>query len=172
MASEGELFERLLLGYIGAFTRDLAKFPEDKWDWTPDLAAPTARMIATHVWQWLVCDRQHLEEPDVTKHRLVPEPPTEPKAMISLIETERENWERLLSRLIPGRLDDPVRQFGDTDGNVRGFVGHMLQNTIYKCGQLSVLYFALGLDGKGPYEAPLPNAIYEEVWAVANGSGS
>ena len=49
--------------------------------------------------------------------------------------------------------------------NTRGFVCHMIQNVIYKHGQFSTIFFALGLDGDGPYEAPFPNAIYKEVWA-------
>lgn len=31
---------------------------------------------------------------------------------------------------------------------------------IYKHGQLSTLFFALGLDGEEPYTAPFPNDVY------------
>ena len=50
--------------------------------------------------------------------------------------------------------------------NVRWFVGHMVQNTIYKHGQFSTIFFAQGLDGDGPYEAPFPNPIYAEVLGI------
>jgi hypothetical protein len=42
----------------------------------------------------------------------------------------------------------------------------MIQNCIYKNGQLATIYFALGLDGTEPYEAPFPNPIYEQAWAA------
>jgi hypothetical protein len=35
-----------------------------------------------------------------------------------------------------------------------------------KNGQLSTLYFALGLDGDAPYAAPFPNPIYAELHAA------
>jgi hypothetical protein len=43
----------------------------------------------------------------------------------------------------------------------------MIQNTIYKHGQFSTLYFALGLDGTEPYSAPFPNPIYAEIFGPA-----
>ena len=46
---------------------------------------------------------------------------------------------------------------------MRGFVDHMIQNAIYKRGQFATLYFALGMDGIEPYDAPWPNPIYAEV---------
>jgi hypothetical protein len=47
---------------------------------------------------------------------------------------------------------------------VRGFVCHMVQNTIYKNGQFMTLFYALGLDGTEPYDAPFPNPIYEQCF--------
>ena len=44
--------------------------------------------------------------------------------------------------------------------SVKGFVGHITQHCIYKNGQLATLYFALGLDGDAPYDAPFPNTFY------------
>ncbi len=41
--------------------------------------------------------------------------------------------------------------------------GHMLQNCIYKHGQFSALYFALGLDSDAPYDALFPNPIYQKL---------
>ena len=50
---------------------------------------------------------------------------------------------------------------------MRGFVCHMIQNTIYKHGQFATIYFALGLDGTEPYNAPFPNPIYEQRFGPA-----
>lgn len=37
---------------------------------------------------------------------------------------------------------------------------NMILNSIYKNGQVSMIYFALGLDGTEPYSAPFPDSIY------------
>ncbi len=71
------------------------RFPGDKWDWTFAPPAPTPRILATHAWQWLICDRQHIEEPDAAKHS--PRSRTARRlrrsfAMRWLEETER--WQR------------------------------------------------------------------------------
>lgn len=164
MKTENELYERTLCGHLGQMAHFLKLLPEDKWDWTPDVAAPTPRILAAHAYQWLVCDRYHIENPDVSTHPPVPEPQSDPAAMVAALEEETESWRRLIQNLTPERLDAPVRQFGvGNEGNVRGFVGHMIQNAIYKNGQLSTLCFALGLDGTEPYDAPFPNPIYAEV---------
>ncbi len=165
MKTENELYERVLCGHLRHMARYLKDLPDDKWDWTPDVAAPTARILAAHAYQWLVCDRYHIENPDVSTHLPVPEPQGDPTAMIAALEDETERWRLLIRGLTPERLDTPLRQFGlaDGEGNVRGFVGHMIQNAIYKNGQFSTLYFALGLDGTDPYDAPWPNPIYEEL---------
>lgn len=167
MANENVLYERVLCGHMESMIRGLKKLPEDKWDWSPDVAAPTPRILALHAWQWLICDRYHIEDPDVDQHRPVPDPPETTEALIAAMEEENENWRRLLLGLTPEKLEEPRRQFGEGGpGNVRGFVGHMIQNVIYKNGQFTTLFFALGLDGKEPYDAPWPNPIYEEVRAA------
>jgi hypothetical protein len=169
--TELELYEMLLMMYLKGFVYWLRKMPPDKWDWTPDQAAPTARIVAVHAWQWLICDRQHIIEPDARQHTPVPEPPDDPEAFCVAFDAETENWRQLLRGLTPEELDSPRRQFNlpDSKMNVRGFIGHILQNTIYKNGQFTTLYFALGLDGTEPYDAPFPNPIYEEVvWSKAD----
>ena len=40
--------------------------------------------------------------------------------------------------------------------NVRGFLCHMVQNCLYKHGQFSTLYFALGLERRFALYAPFP----------------
>jgi hypothetical protein len=154
---------RLLCGHLRSMVSRMRQVPEDLWDWTPDPAAPTTRLLAAHAWQWLVCDRQHIMEPDVTKHRFVPVPPTDPHAMCDAIDVEIENWREMLSQLSPEDLAQPRSQFNKGDLNVAWFISHSLRNCIYKLGQFSTLYFALGLDGTDPYEAPFPNRFYEPL---------
>ena len=67
--------------------------------------------------------------------------------------------------LTPEQMDAPRSQFNAFGMNVRGFVLHIIQNTIYKHGQFATLYFALGLDGTEPYDAPFPNPIYARLRA-------
>jgi hypothetical protein len=156
-----DLCSQLLCGHLSAMCRRLRQLPEDKWDWTPDAAAPTARILAAHIWQWLICDRQHIVEPDATKHAPVPEPPRDPNLMCDALEVEIQKWKVLLAGLSLDDLAQPRGQFNQGELNVEWLVGHMLQNCIYKHGQFATLYFALGLDGTAPYDAPFPNTFYE-----------
>ena len=165
MNAENRAYASLLGDHLYAIVQRLRRIPIDKWDWTPDVAAPTARILAVHAWQWLVCDRQHIREPDALKHDRVPEPPADPAAMCNVLEEEAARWEQMILALTPEELAAPRRQFNDYDCDVRWFVCHMIQNVIYKSGQLATLYFALGLDGTGPYTAPFPNMDYEALQA-------
>lgn len=173
MSKETEAYAQLLISHLRGMVRSLRRIPEDKWDWTPDVAAPTPRILATHAWQWLQCDRQHINEPDAMKHTDVLEPPRDPQAMCDAFEEEINTWKDLILSLTPEQLDEDRYQFnGEWNLTVRGFVCHMIQNCIYKNGQLSTLYFALGLDGTDPYDAPFPNPIYAEMRAGwPNGTG-
>jgi len=166
MSKENEAYAGLLCGHLQGFTHRLRQMSPEHWDWTPDVAAPTARTLATHTWQWLNCDRQHINEPDASLHPHVPEPPEDPQAMCDALEEETKNWHTLIMGLTPEQLDSPRHQFNIEQAamTVRGFICHMIQNTIYKHGQFSTLYFALGYDGKEPYTAPFPNPIYDEVF--------
>jgi hypothetical protein len=164
--NEMELYEMILCDHLRGFVARLRLLPADRWDWTPDPAAPTPRTLAVHTWQWLQCDRQHIGEPDASMHTRIPDAPSEPAAMCDALAAETEEWSRLLQSLTPDALDRPGRQFNIPNSrlNVRGFIGHIIQNTIYKHGQFSELFFALGLDGTEPYAAPFPNPIYAEVF--------
>ncbi len=153
----------MLRMHIRGMTARLRQIPEDKWDWTFAPPAPTPRILAIHTWQWLICDRRHIEETDALKHARIPEPPSDPAALCDALDAEMDCWAEMLTRLTPEDLDAPRRQFNDYPMPVRGFIGHIVQNTIYKSGQLSTLYFALGLDGDAPYDAPFPNPIYEKL---------
>ena len=166
--NEIELYEMILCGHLRNFVSRLRMLPHDRWDWTPDPAAPTPRTLAVHTWQWLQCDRQHIGEPDASKHARIPEPPSDPEAMCDALAAETDEWSRLLGSLTAADLDRPGKQFNLADNtlNVRGFIGHMIQNSIYKHGQFSEMFFALGLDGTEPYTAPFPNPIYAEVFGA------
>jgi hypothetical protein len=164
--NEMEAYEELLCGHLQGFVARLRQLSPEQWDWTPDQAAPTPRTLAVHAWQWLICDRQHIGEPDASKHPRVPESPTDTNALCDALAEETENWRRLLRSLTPDQLQRKSFQFNYPDAhmNVRGFICHMVQNVIYKHGQFSELYFALGLDGTEPYTAPFPNPIYAETF--------
>jgi hypothetical protein len=156
----------ILRMHVRGMSARLRQIPEDKWDWTFAPPAPTPRVLASHTWQWLICDRQHIEELDALKHALVPEPPSSPANVCDALDAEMSRWEALLPRLTPEDLDAPRHQFNDYPMTVRTFIGHIVQNSIYKSGQLATLYFALGLDGDAPYAAPFPNPIYAELHAA------
>lgn len=163
MTQETQTMLWMLRMHVRGMTAWLRQIPEDKWDWAFAPPSPTPRILASHAWQWLICDRQHIEEPDALKHGRVPEPPLQPDAMCDALDAEMSRWEALLPRLTPEDLDAPRRQFNKYPLSVRTFIAHIVQNSIYKNGQLATIYYALGLDGDAPYNAPFPNPIYEDV---------
>ena len=166
-AFENELnaWAYLLCGHIETFVGRLRQLPADRWDWSPNPAAPTARTLATHAYQWLECDRQHIREPDVSRHIPVTEAPADPDALCGLLAAEAPAWSALLAELTPEKLLEERSQFGSYPANIRWFIGHSTQNLIYKHGQFSEIYFALELDGSALYSAPFPNPIYDEMAA-------
>jgi hypothetical protein len=166
-STENELYANVLCGHLNLMVHRLRKIPPEQWDWTPAPPAPTPRILAAHAWQWLICDRQHIAEPDARKHPRVPDPPTDPEAMCDALQEESNCWQEMLARLTVEQLDLPRQQFNrEFPMNVRGFVAHMIQNCIYKSGQLATLFFALSLDGDQPYDAPFPNPIYTDLHEV------
>lgn len=169
MRNENELYANVLVDWhLQGFIYRLRRIPADKWEYQPALPAPSARILAEHAWQWLVCDRQHIAEPDAARHPRIPDPPADQQAMCDVLEAEAHAWRRLVLDMTPEQLAAPRRQFGQGDDlNVRWFIGHMLNNVIYKHGQLATIYFALGLDGDEPYSAPFPNPIYAEFFGTA-----
>ncbi len=80
LQSENEAYAGLLHGHVSGFVGRLRQLPPDRWDWQIDIAAPSARTLAEHTWQWLVCDRQHILESDLNLHLDVPTPPEDPQA--------------------------------------------------------------------------------------------
>jgi hypothetical protein len=163
-ANENEAYAWLLCHHLNGISYRLRRMTPEHADWTPDPAAPTARIVAVHAWQWLICDRHHIAEPDATRHPVVPEPPEDLTELCDAIDAENERWLDLLLSLTAERLAEKRHQF-NREGHlsVRWFVCHMIQNAIYKHGQLASQYFALGYDGTEPYTAPFPNAIYDQL---------
>ena len=168
--NEIEAYENLLISHLNMMVYQLRHMTEEQLDFTFASPAPTPRTLATHAWQWLICDRYHINEPDVTKHPRVPEPPADKDALADALAEETGNWRELIRSLTPERLEEPRLQFGEAayPMTVRSFVCHMIQNSIYKNGQLSTIFYALGLDGTEPYTAPFPNPIYEEVLGASD----
>lgn len=158
-----------LIGHLKCIHRWASRMSEEQFDLTYHPAAPTGRTLVTHTWQWLICDRYHIEEPDASKHAAVPDPPADKAALIAELEAEAKRWDEMLRAMPTEMLDEVRHQFNDTgfDWSVRGCVYHMLQNVIYKNGQLSYLAFSFGLDGTEPYAAPFPNPIYAEVFGAS-----
>ncbi len=145
----------------------LGNIPADRWDWQIEPPAPSARILGEHCYSWMVCDRQHILETDIDKHELIPMPESQSELCTALAK-EAEVWKNLILSLTPAQMNELRYQFGNREMNIRGFVGHILQNTIYKNGQISAIYFALGLDGTEPYEAPIPNPIYNQLKQCKN----
>ena len=163
LRNENEAYAELLCGHLEGFVWRLRRLPADKWDYQFAPPAPSPRTLAVHAWQWLVCDRQHIAEPDARRHPPVPDPPDDPGAICDLLAEETERWRALIRSLTPEQMLAARRQFNDYPMNVREFVCHMIQNVIYKHGQFATIFFALGLDGTEPYAAPFPNPIYAEL---------
>lgn len=168
LQNENQAYASLLCGHLQGMVHRLRQLTPEQWDWTFAPPAPTARILAVHAWQWLICDRQHLAEPDASKHPLVPAPPADTALLCSALAEETERWRVLILGLTPAQFAEQRRQFNGYEMNVRKFVCHMIQNSIYKHGQFSTLFFALGLDGDAPYDAPFPNPIYAEMHEMGN----
>lgn len=160
MQTENEAYVALLCSHLSDMIQKLRTLPADKWDWTPALPAPSARMVAEHAWEWLLTDRQHLEQPDITLHQPVPAPPTDPEAFCTALQAERDWWRKTLPMITPEQFLEERFQFGIGPQDVRSLIVHITQQTIYKNGQLSTLFFALGLDGEEVYSAPHANTFY------------
>lgn len=166
MTTENEAYVLFLRYHLQEFIKRLRQIPPDKWEWQPALPAPSARLLAEHAYAWLWTDRQHLLEPDATRHAHTPPPPVEQQALCNALEEEEKWWHDFLPPLTEEQLEEKRKQFGIPSRTVRWFVGHTLQNVIYKNGQLATIYFALGLDGTEPYVAPMPNDYYAQLDSI------
>lgn len=160
MKTENEAYVEMLCRHLGDMISQLRTIPAERWDWTPAPSAPSPRIVAEHTWHWLVADRQHLQEPDVTQHSPVPIAPFEPLALCEALETEANYWRETLPTLTLDQLAEERLQFGMGPMDVRTLIVHITQQVIYKHGQLSTLFYALALDDEALYTAPYPNDGY------------
>ncbi len=163
MKDENETYVTLLYGHLQRLIRRLRSIPPERWEWQPAPTTPSPRIVAQHAWRWLVCDRNHIREPDATSHPAITDAPTVQASLCDLLEQEAESWRSLLLTMTAERLSQPRRAFNWRPVNLRWLVYHMTGNVIYKHGQLATIYFMLGLDGTEPYRAPLPQDDYDRL---------
>lgn len=160
LQNELEVSEYGIVQYLESIARIAGLVPEEKWNWSFSERTPTTREICEHTFAWLWCDRQQIMVTDRSLHLPTPDPPANPRAMIELLQQEGMEWRSLIRSLSPEILAEEREPWPGEVRVVRSFLFHMLQNVIYKLGQLSLLAFELGLDGSKPYDAPYPNRLY------------
>ncbi len=160
--TEPEAYRDLLELHLKKIIARSLAMSEVQWNWSPSPSAPTTAALVEHAWVWLVSDRVQIQ--DRNENGFCPEHLPESKEdLIAALEEEAGEWKRMLTSMEPALLDDPLKNFGVQEIDVRRLVTHMVQNVIYKSGQLSANYFALGLDGTEPYSAPFPRDVLEEI---------
>lgn len=160
LETELEMFELMILGYIGSILRAASQIPDNKWNWSFSERTPTAREICEHTFVWLWCDRQQMTVLDRSLHKPTPELPTEKKQMIELLERERSEWRCLIRSMSADQLIEERESWDGEMRLVRSFLFHMGQHIVCKVGQIRMLFFELGLDGGEPYSAPYPDTYY------------
>ncbi len=161
MQSELEMFEMMVVGFTGSLIRSATKIPHDKWNWSFSERTPTAREICEHAYVWLWCDRMQITRFGGNEPFPTPELPSDQDSMLAILKGEADAWRTLIRSFESRYLADQYQVFGEGDNrNLRGFLFHMGQHLIYKVGQLSVLFYDLGLDGPEPYAAICPNELY------------
>ncbi len=160
LQSELEVFEIMIPGFVGSILRAAEQIPEDKWNWSTSERAPTPREICEHTFVWLWCDRQQMTVLDRNLHRPTPDLPTDRSVMLRMLKEEAEEWRQLIQSLTPEVLFEEREIWDGETRNLRSFLFHMGQNTVYKAGQIWVLNFELGIDGEQTYRAPYPNEMY------------
>src|SRR5947199_210772 len=116
--SETDAYATLLHWYVSRFVERLRKLPPEQWDLQIATPAPSPRTLAVHAWQCLVCDRQHILEPNVNLHPDVPPPPQDEQAMCDVLQAEADTWRDMIMGLTSQQLDEPRSQFGVFDTNI------------------------------------------------------
>ncbi len=134
----------------------------EQWTWRPAIPAPNSQETASHALAWMISDRMHLEE-QPNLHSAKVDIADNKNDLIEQFKREAEIWREWLSKADHRELNKKVKRFGIFPMTKRFFVGHALQNLVYKSGQLSILYFAQGLDGDAPFNAPMPEQILETL---------
>lgn len=158
--TELEAFEHFICAFTSGIIRRARSIPGDKWNWSFSERTPTAREICEHSWMWLRLDRQAITALDSSRQVAIPDPPQQQAQMVDLLESEKEAWVELIQTLKSSDLDE-LRYGPDGESrSIRGYLYHMAQHIVSKSGQMTMLYFELGLDGEEPYDAPHPNRVY------------
>lgn len=161
--TEAQALSWLIVAHVEKIVTRARAMSEDQWNWSSEPHVPSTAALAEHAWSWLVSDRMHIQDPN-EEIGFCPEGPTPPKDnLIDLLEAEAATWQNMLEPMDSATLDEPRRNFGQQFVTVRFLVLHMAQNVIYKSGQVSMNYFAQGLDGTEPYTAPFPRDMVELV---------
>ena len=163
MDVEAKSYDRLLQLHLDKMIERCHKMSDEQWNWRPTPPAPSTKEVVEHAWIWLVMDRLHIENEIDMAAWQASSPPASRTLMIAEFERETKRWHEMLTSMDNRVLDQDRKRSGIFRATVRYFVQHMVQNVIYKSGQLSTLYFAQGLDGEAPFKAPMPNEIQEMV---------
>ncbi|MBV6457647.1 MAG: hypothetical protein HONBIEJF_00764 [Fimbriimonadaceae bacterium] len=158
--SEIEAFEQLICGFTGGILRRAREIPEERWNWSFSERTPSAREICEHAWMWLRSDRQEITVLDPARQEAIPDPPQHRGEMLDLLESEKEAWRELMQSIDTPMMDELRVSPDGYRRSVRGYLFHMAQHIVSKCGQMTMLHFELGLDGGEPYNAPHPNRLY------------
>jgi hypothetical protein len=166
MNRETELYSKLLESYISEMLEKLNLLSEDQWCWQPSPPVPSAQMLATNALEWMICDRQHINEPDAKFHDPIPPTPVERECVMERLSAELKEWVRLLSQIRVEDLEAPRRQFNRLDAddqNVRWMMLNAVDNVARRLGELTPLWLALGHGGADPYQNKLPHECYERL---------
>ena len=163
MGVEADSYSWLLRSHFDKIASRSNEMSEEQWLWRPTTPAPSARETVEHAWAWLISDRLHIENEVDMKTWRTPDPPQAKAAMVDEFEAEAARWSAMLDSMNDSTLDETRNRFGLQPATIRFLIQHMVQNVIYKSGQLSTLYFAQGLDGTEPFAAPLPNEIVDMI---------
>jgi len=156
--TECDVYRLMFLFHAEHIIQRCEAMTDEQWNWRPSVPAPNARETASHALMWMISDRMHLEErTDV--HTAIVEVPNKKEELLQAFRSEVEVWRTWLTNADSRDLNKKVKRFGILPTTKRFFVGHALQNLVYKSGQVSVLYFAQGLDGTEPFKAPSQQEI-------------
>jgi hypothetical protein len=158
--TEAEAYDDILQSHLNKIITRARTMSEDQWLWSPAPCAPTTAALVNHAWTWLVSDRLQILDQNVKV--FCPEhAPASKDALVDALEIEAGEWNKMLTSMTSTYMDESRKNFGVQDIDVRRLIAHMVQNVIYKSGQVSANFFALGLDGTEPYTAPFPKDVVE-----------
>ena len=166
MNKETELYGWLLEDYIRQMTARLNRFTDEQWVWHPSAPVPSAQTLATNALEWMICDRQHILEPDAQFHEPIPATSASRQEVVTALQAELKEWMRLFTQIRVEDLDAPRRQFNRLDADhqdVRWLMLHAINNIVLRLGEMSTLAHALGHDGTEAHKNLLPAECYARL---------